>query len=90
MVTLYPSMSPTLVHVSQLDQRKVSELGYVAMQCLFSVVSLSHPGIPGVIYVFVPVCMPPLKLARDSCSHDNFWTTFGISFIFGMIVGPDL
>ena len=28
--------------------------------------------------------------AADSCSRDNFWTTFGISFIFGTIVGPDL
>ena len=53
MVTLYPSMTPTLVHVSQLDQRKVSELGYVAMQCLFSVLSLSHPGIPGGDFMFL-------------------------------------
>ena len=28
--------------------------------------------------------------AADSSSHDNFWTTFAISFIFGTIVGPDL
>ena len=28
--------------------------------------------------------------AADSCSRDNFWTTFWISFIFGTIVGPDL
>ena len=21
---------------------------------------LSHPGIPGILYVFVPICMPPL------------------------------
>ena len=26
----------------------------------------------------------------DSCSRDNFRTTFSISFIFGMIVGPDM
>ena len=31
--------------------------------------------------------LPP---AADSCSRDNFWTTFWISFIFGTIVGPDL
>ena len=28
--------------------------------------------------------------AADSCPRDNFWTSFWISFIFGMIVGPDL
>ena len=28
--------------------------------------------------------------AADTCSRDNFWTTFWISFIFGTIVGPDL
>ena len=37
---------------------------------------------------FVPVRTPPP--AADSCSHDNFWTTFWISFIFSRIVGPDL
>ena len=35
---------------------------------------LSHPGIPGVTYVFVPVRTP--SPATDSCSRDNFWTTF--------------
>ena len=32
----------------------------------------------------------PPPPAADSCSRDNFWTTFWISFIFGTIVGPDL
>ena len=39
-------------------------------------------------YVFVPVRTPPPP-AAESCSCDNFWTTFWISFNFGMIVGPD-
>ena len=47
----------------------------------------SSPRYTGGDYVFVPVRTPP---AADSCSRDNFWTTFQISFIFGMIVGPDL
>ena len=51
---------------------------------------LSHPSILGVTYVFVPVRTPPPPPAADSCSRDNFWTTFWISFIFGTIVGPDL
>ena len=34
------------------------------------------------LYVFVPVCTPPPPPAADSCSQDNFWTTFFISFIF--------
>ena len=42
----------------------------------------------GDFYVFVLVRTPPP--ATDSCSRDNFWTTFWISFIFGKIVGPDL
>ena len=37
-----------------------------------------------------PPLPPPPPPAADSCSRDNFWTTFGISFIFGTIVGPDL
>ena len=37
----------------------------------------------------VPVRTPPPQ-AADSCSRDNFWTTFWISFICGMIVGPEL
>ena len=45
----------------------------------------------GWLYVFVPVRTPPAPPpAADSCPHDNFWTAFGISFIFGTIVGPDL
>ena len=49
---------------------------------------LSHPGIPGWLYVFVPVRTPPPP-AADSCSRDNFCTTFWISFIFHKVVGPD-
>ena len=41
------------------------------------------------LYVFVPVCTLPPPSA-EFCSRHNFWTTFWISFIFGMIVGPDL
>ena len=44
----------------------------------------------GDFYVFVPVPTAPPAAAADSCSRDNFWTTFWISFIFGTIVGPDL
>ena len=56
---------------------------------------LSHPGIPGWLYVFVPVrtpppAPPPPPPAAASCPRDNFWTTSWISFIFGTIVGPDL
>ena len=43
----------------------------------------------GDFYVFVPVRTPPPP-AADSCSRDNFWGTFWISFIFCTIVGPDL
>ena len=43
----------------------------------------------GDFYVFVLV-RTPLPPAADSCSRDNFWTAFRISFIFGTIVGPDL
>ena len=32
---------------------------------------------------------PPPSPPADSCSRDNFWTIFWISFIFGLIVGPD-
>ena len=32
----------------------------------------------------------PPPPAADSCSRDNFWTTFWISFICSTIVGPDL
>ena len=39
------------------------------------------------LYRLPPPAPPP---AADSCSRDNFWTTFWISFIFGTIVGPDL
>ena len=48
---------------------------------------LSHPSIPGVTLCF---CTGSYAAAADSCSHDNFWTTFWISFIFGTIIGPDL
>ena len=53
----------------------------------------SPPVYWGWLYVFVPVRTPPPAPpppAADSCSRDNFWTTFWISFIFGTIVGPDL
>ena len=64
------------------------------MQCCVKPL-LSHPSILGWLYVFVPVRTPPPpppppSPAADSCSRDNFWTTFWISFIFGTIVGPDL
>ena len=52
---------------------------------------IKSPRIPGRLYVFVPVRMlPPPPPAADSCSRDNFLTTFWISFIFCTIVGPDL
>ena len=54
----------------------------------------------GWLYVFVPVRTPPPPPppppplppppAADSCSRDNFWMTFWISFIFSTIVDPDL
>ena len=37
-----------------------------------------------------PPLAPPPPLAAEFCSRDDFWTTCWISFIFGMIVGPDL
>ena len=46
------------------------------------------PRYSGGDFVFVPIRTPPP--AADTCSWDNFWTTFRISFIFGTIVGPDL
>ena len=53
---------------------------------------LSHPSILGVTLCFVPYRTPPPPpaAAADSCSRDNFWTIYWISFIFGTIVGPDL
>ena len=44
---------------------------------------LSDPGIPGWLYLFVPLRKPPQ--AADSCSRNNFWTTFWISFMFGFL-----
>ena len=49
---------------------------------------IKSPRYIGGDYVFVPVRTPPP--AADSCSRDNFWTTFWISLIFGTIVGPDV
>ena len=46
---------------------------------------IKSPRFTGGDFVFVPVRTLP-----DSCSRNNFWTTFWISFIFGTIVGPDL
>ena len=56
---------------------------------------LSHPSILGVTLCFCTGSAPPPPPpapppAADSCPRDNFWTIFGISFIFGTIVGPDL
>ena len=52
---------------------------------------LSHPSILGVTLCFCTGSYAAAAAAAaDSCSRDNFWTTFGISFIFGTIVGPDL
>ena len=55
---------------------------------------IKSPQYTGGDYVFVPVRtpppLPPPPPAADSCSRDNFWTTFWISFIFSTIVGPDL
>ena len=49
---------------------------------------IKSPRYTGGDYVFVPVrTLPPP--ASDSCSLDNFWTTFWIFFISGTI-GPDL
>ena len=38
------------------------------------------------MFLYRPLAPP----AADSCSRDNFWTIFRISFMFGTIVGPDL
>ena len=55
-------------------------------------VSLSHPSIPGGDFMFCTgwYAAAARAAARTRFSRDNFWTTFRISFIFGMIVGPDL
>ena len=37
---------------------------------------------------FVPFRTPPPPPAADSCSRDNFWTTFWISFIFWLDCWP--
>ena len=42
------------------------------------------------ICLYLCIITPPPPPAADSCSRNNFWTTFWISFIFGTIVGPDL
>ena len=76
-----------------------TKTGPVTWPCYYpshAMLLLSHPGIPGVTLCIVPVRTPPPPPppppppAADSCPRDNFWTTFGISFIFGTIVGPDL
>ena len=51
---------------------------------------IKSPHYTGWLYVFVPVHTLSPPRAAESCSCDNFWTTFQISFIFSTIVGPDL
>ena len=51
-------------------------------------VSWPPPVCRGWLYVFVPVRTPPLP--ADSCSCDNFWTTFWILSAFGTGSGPEL
>ena len=55
---------------------------------------ISHPGIPGVTLCFCTGSYAAAAAAAaadddDFCPHDNFWTTFWISLIFGTIVDPD-
>ena len=57
--------------------------------CVHNLTIIKSPRYTGGNYVFVPV-HTPAAAAADSCSRYNFWTTFGISFICGTIVGPDL
>ena len=45
--------------------------------------SLSHPSILGVTLCF---CTGLYAAAADSCSRDNFWTTFWISFILAQLL----
>ena len=51
-----------------------------------------HPGIPGVTLYFCTGLYAAAAVAATAgrSTRDNFWTTFQISFIFGMIDGPDL
>ena len=54
---------------------------------------IKSPRYTGDDFMFFTGRTPPPPLpppAADTCPHDNFWTTFLISFIFGTIVGPDL
>ena len=65
------------------------------MWLLIYITLLSHPSILGVTLCFCTGSYAGAAAGRrppaaDSCPRDNFWTTFGISFIFGTIVGPDL
>ena len=50
--------------------------------------SLSHPSIPGVTLCFCIGSYAAAATAADSCSRDNFRTTFWISFVFATIVDP--
>ena len=81
--------------IGSLVQEMTCCLLHAKSLCMTQSWLLSHPG--GWLYVFVPVRTPAPAPpppapppAADSCPRDNFWTTFGISFIFGTIVGPDL
>ena len=66
----------------------MSDLKQINHVIIIRLALIKSPRYTGGDYVFIPVCAP--APAADSCSHDNFWTTFWISFIFGTIVGPDL
>ena len=55
----------------------------------FLIVINSPPGIPGVTLCFYRFVHRRHR-RTESCSSDNFWTTFWISFISGTIVGPKL
>ena len=47
------------------------------------------PRYTGVTVCFCTGSYAAAAAGRRFCSRDDFWTTFGISFIFGTIVGPD-
>ena len=69
----------------------ITHWGQVMHKCISKLTIIKSPQYTGgdfmFLYRFVRRRRRP---AADSCSRDNFWTTFWISFIFGTIVGPDL